>query len=62
MTIPHDWVDEDAFTPEFLAACSDLELVALQHELRTFPEDRRYRDVVLEELQRRSEKKAAGSG
>jgi hypothetical protein len=41
MTIPHDWVDEDAFTPEFLAACSDLELVALQHELRTFPEDRR---------------------
>jgi hypothetical protein len=53
MTIPHDFVDERAFTPEFLEACTDLELVALQHDLRTHPEDRRYLTVVLEELAER---------
>jgi hypothetical protein len=57
MTQPHDFVDESAFTPEFLAACSDLELVALQHDLRRFPEDRRYLDVVLDELARREKAK-----
>ncbi len=51
--IPHDFVDESAFTPEFLEACSDLGLVKLQHELRQHREDRKYLIVVLEELERR---------
>ena len=45
--------DEKAFTPGFMAACSDMELVGLQHELRQFPEDKPYLDQVLQELQRR---------
>jgi hypothetical protein len=50
---PHDFVDESAFTPEFLAKCSDLELIVLAHDLRAHPEDRRYREVVMEEIGRR---------
>ncbi len=45
--------DERAFHPAFLAACSDMELVALQHDLRTFPDDKPYLDQVMRELGRR---------
>ena len=47
-------VDEGAFTPVFLASLSDLELVMLQHELRTFPEDASHLHQVLGELKRRA--------
>lgn len=47
-------VDENAFTPMFLASCTDMELALMQHELRTFPEDRAHLNAVLEELARRS--------
>ena len=46
-------IDEKSFTPMFLESCSDLELVALQHQLRQHPEDRPYLDQVLTELGRR---------
>ena len=45
--------DERAFTPEFLASCSDLELVVLQHDLRICNEDRPYLNQVLAELGKR---------
>ena len=47
-------IDEGAFTPMFLTSLTALELVALQHDLRRFPEDRHYLDQVLAEFTRRS--------
>jgi hypothetical protein len=38
---------------------TDLELAILQHELRTYPEDRLELEEVLQELQRRAKAKAA---
>ncbi len=46
-------IDERSFTPEFLAACSDMEPVALQHDLRKFSDDKPYLDQVMRELGRR---------
>lgn len=51
--LPSSKMNEANFTPMFLANCSDLELVGLQHELRRFPEDRGYLNQVLEELRKR---------
>lgn len=53
-------VDEGAFTPMFLESLTDLQLVVLlvvlQHDLRTFPEDRdrAHLDQVMAELKRRA--------
>jgi hypothetical protein len=55
-------IDERAFTPMFLEACSDLELVALQYELRRFPEDRPYLTQVLDELGRRPQAAESTNG
>jgi len=46
--------DERAFAPGFLERCTDLELVALQHDLRRCGEDRPYLDQVLAEFKRRA--------
>lgn len=48
-----DRVDEGAFTPQFLAQCSYIDLVALQHDLRQHPEDKAHLYQVLEELRKR---------
>jgi hypothetical protein len=48
--------DEKKFLPEFLESCTDLELVVMQHELKKFPEDKKYRDQILKELGRRQKK------
>ena len=47
-------INERAFYPGFLEHCTDLELVQLQHELRTYVEDRPYLNQVLRELKRRA--------
>lgn len=46
-------ISENALTPMFLASLSVMELVALQHDLRSFPEDRANLDAVLAEIKRR---------
>ena len=51
--------DEAAFHPLFLASLTDLELVALQHELRQYPEDRAHLQQVLRELSDRQKRKSA---
>lgn len=56
-------VDERSFTDGFLALCTDLELVALQHDLRQHAEDKPYLDQVLRELgKRQAQKEKGGSG
>jgi hypothetical protein len=42
--------DEGSFHPAFLRSLSDMDLVALQHELRSSPEHRGHLDQVLREL------------
>jgi len=52
-------IDERAFHPAFLAGCTVLELAALQHDLRQFPEDEPYLRQVLEEFRRRAVRRRA---
>jgi hypothetical protein len=46
-------MNENSFTPAFLASLSEMDLVVLQHELRAHPEDRESLSAVLLELRRR---------
>lgn len=44
---------DTSFTPEFLASLTILELVKLQHELRSYVEDQADLDAILQELKTR---------